>query len=71
MATEADVLSWYESDWNALTMSGNMPAGRGERVLWMGAKVGRHGGPSTKQEYFNGVVHNLEVVESDLFYDIS
>jgi len=52
-------------------MSGNVPAERGERVLWMGAKVGRHGGPSTKQEYFNGVVHNLEVVDGELFYDIS
>ena len=71
MATEADVQGWYESDWYPLNMTGNTPAEIGERVLWMGAKVGKHGGPSTKQEYFNGVVHSLEVVENDLFYDIS
>ena len=70
MATEADVEGWL-SEWYPLTLTGNTPAGIGERVLWMGAKVGKHGGASTKQEYFNGVVHSFEEVESDLFYIIS
>ena len=71
MATEADVQGWYESDWYPLMLSGNTPAEIGGNVLWMGAKVGKHGGPSTKQEYFNGVVRGLEVLENELFYDLS
>ena len=71
MATEADVQSWYADGWYPLTLSSDLPAAVGERVLWLGARRGRSGGLSTKQEYFNGVVHNLEVVDNDLFYDIS
>ena len=31
-------------------------------MLWKGAKKGRGGSISTKAEYFNGMVHNLEVL---------
>ena len=71
MATEADVQSWYDDCWYPLTLSADSPAAIGERVLWLGARRGRNGGLSTKQEHFNGVVHNLEVVDNELFYDIS
>ena len=39
-------------------------------VLWKGAKKGTGAGTSTKAEYFNGMVHNLEVV-GWIFKDIS
>ena len=71
MATEADVQSWYDDGWYPLTLSADSPAAIGERVLWLGAKRGRNGGLSTKQEHFNGVVHSLVVVDNELFYHIS
>ena len=71
MATEADVQSWYADGWYPLTLSSDLPAAVGERVLWLGARLGRNGGISTKQEYFNCVVHNLGALDNALFHDIS
>ena len=71
LATEQDVEAWYADEYQALDLSDNIPAEIGEEVLWKGLKKGRGGCVSTLPEYFNGVVHNLEIVDDGLFYNVS
>ena len=70
LATEDDRQRWYQGAWRTLALSSNVPAQIGVSVLWKGAKKGTGAGTSTKAEYFNGMVHNLEVV-GWIFKDIS
>ena len=45
----------------------------GSQVLWRGVPTGKKGGPSTKEEHFNGTVHEVKRCPNDgeLIYYVS
>ena len=45
-----------------------MPPDIGQEVLWRGFKTGKSGNPSTKVEYFNGRVRDLQFDEGNELY---
>ena len=56
------VEEWVASNFKPLTnISGKTPPEVGEHVFWRGLKTGRSGNPSTKCEFFNGKVRQIEV----------
>ena len=53
-ATSEQVEEWVSSLYRPLSnLTRNNPPEPGESVLWRGVKLGKHGGSSTKVEYFN------------------
>ena len=48
-------------------LSTKVPPEIGESVLWRGVKVGKHGNPSTKCEWFNGKVWHTGVESGEIF----
>ena len=52
---------WVKDNFTPMTnLSSEIPPRVGQQVLWRGMKKGRSGGDSTKVEYFNGTVHEIE-----------
>ena len=64
--TTEEVEQWVTENFKPLeNISTKVPPEIGESVLWRGVKVGKHGGASTKVEYFNGTVHHVQVDPTD------
>ena len=67
-ATTDDVEAWMAAEFRMLTdLSTKVPPEIGESVLWRGVKVGKHGNPSTKCEWFNGKVRHIGVESGETF----
>ena len=67
-ATTEEVEAWMAAEFRALTdLSTKEPPEIGDNVLWRGVKVGKHGNPSTKCEWFNGKVRHIGVEKGEIF----
>ena len=67
-ATTEEVEAWMAEAFRPLTnLSTKVPAEIGESVLWRGVKLGKHGNPSTKCEWFNGKVRWLAFEKGELY----
>ena len=72
-ATSEMVEEWVSSLYRPLTnISTEIPPPVGASVLWRGIKPGKHGGPSTKVEYFNGKVRGIttEPESGEIYCDV-
>ena len=74
VATDEDVAGWFKTNYKVL---GNAtpcwPPTVGDNVLWRGIATGKHGFPSTKEEWFNGVVMHIrwDYTDDDYRYGVT
>ena len=59
--TDEEVANWFKTSFMEINTTGgsHWPPQVGDAVLWKGEKKGPKGYPSTKEEMFNGTVHDI------------
>ena len=66
-ATEEMVQEWIRDNFTPFIPTSSTPPEVGDWVLWRGYKLGPNGNASTKCEYFNGIVHTIQVEYNELY----